>query len=147
MKKSYLSKEEFEKFESELAEKVSARSMEIVMAELEKGNTTKKASKKASVNITVIYGWLKRALDGDEDYAEFLEVYKNEYLIPIQKAYAHGVKEGATEKEIIRTLRRNDFLVNEDVKQLKLLDLFPKVEDNVIELDDDLKIDLDDISS
>lgn len=145
MKKSYLSKEEFEKFESELAEKVSARSMEIVMAELEKGNTTKKASKKASVNITVIYGWLKRALDGDEDYAEFLEVYKKEYLIPIQKAYAQGVKEGVTEKEIIRTLRRNDFLVNEDVKQLKLLDLFPKPEDEVIELDEDLKIDLDDV--
>ena len=61
--------------------------------------------------------------------------------------YAKGVKEGATEKEIIRTLRRNDFLVNEDVKQLKLLDLFPKPEDKVIELDEDLKIDLDDISS
>ena len=110
-----------------------------------KGNTTKKASKKASVNITVIYDWLKRALDGDEDYAEFLEVYKKEYLIPIQKAYAQGVKEGATEKEIIRTLRRHDFLVNEDVKQLKLLDLFPKPEDKVIELDEDLKIDLDDV--
>ena len=144
MKKSYLSKEEFEKFESELGEKVSARSMEIVMGELEKGNTTKKASKKASVNITVIYDWIKRALDGDEYYAEFLEVYKKEYLIPIQKAYAQGVKEGATEKEIIRTLRRNDFLVNEDVKQLKLLDLFPKHENEVIELDEDFEINLDD---
>lgn len=145
LKKSYLSKEEFEKFESELAEKVSARSMEIVIAELEKGNTTKKASKKASVNITVIYEWLKKALDGDGDYAEFLETYKKEYLVPIQMGYAKGVKEGASEKEIIRTLRRNDFLVNEDVKQLKLLDLFPKPEDKVIELDEDLKIDLDDI--
>ena len=142
LKKSYLTKEEFEKFEDELNEMISSKSLEIVMAELKKGNTTKKASKKASINITVIYGWLNNALEGDDYYAEFLDVYKKEYLIPIKKAYAEGVKQGASEKEIIRTLRRNEFLVNEDVKQLKLLDLFPKYDD-IIEMLEDIKVDLD----
>lgn len=141
-KKSYLTKDEFEKLEDVLNEMILAKSLEIVMAELKKGNTTKKASKKASINTTVIYDWLKNALDGDDYYAEFLDVYKKEYLIPIKKAYAEGVKQGASEKEIIRTMRRNDFLVNEDVKQLKLLNLFPKPND-VVELLEDIEIDLD----
>ena len=142
LKKSYMTKEEFEKFEDELNETISLKSREIVMTELKKGNTTKKASKKASINITVIYDWLNKALNGDEDFTEFLGVYKKEYLVPIQRAYAEGVKKGASEKEIIRTLRRNDFLVNEDVKQLKLLDLFPKPGDKVIEMDENFEIDL-----
>ena len=55
LKKSYMTKEEFEKFEDELNETISLKSIEIVMTELKKGNTTKKASKKVSINITVIY--------------------------------------------------------------------------------------------
>ena len=85
---------------------------------------------------------MNNAFNGDEDYIEFLEVYKKEYLISVQMAYAEGVKQGASEKEIIRTLRRNDFLVNEDVKQLKLFDLFPKPGDKVIEINENFEIDL-----
>lgn len=144
LKKSYMTREEFKEFGDELNERVCNRSLEIVMNELKKGNTTKKASLKASVNIGVIYDWLDKALNGDEDYAKFLDVYKEEYLIPIQSGYVQGIKEGVSEKEIIRTLRRHDILVNEDVKQLKRLGLFPKPEDEVIELDMDLNIDLGD---
>lgn len=143
LKRSYLTDEELLEFEDELNKKISDRSLEIVIDELSKGNTTKMASKKASIKIDEIYDWLKEALDGNEDYSDFLEVYKKEYLVPIQKGYADGVKQGVSEKDIIRTLRRNKFLVNEDVKQLKQLDLFPKPTDKVIELDEDLDIDLD----
>lgn len=145
LKKSYMTKAEFNEFEEELNKKIAVKSLEIVMDELKKGNTTKKASKKASININTIYDWLNQALNGDEYYANFLEVYKKEYLVPIQLAYVEGLKQGASEKEIIRTLRRNDFLVNEDVKQLKKLDLFPKPGDKVIEMDDDFEINLEDI--
>lgn len=102
---------------------------------------TKKAAKKASLKISVIYDWIRMALDGNDEYADFLEVYKREYLIPIRKAYAEGVKQGVDEKQIIRTMRRNEFLVNDDVKQLKQLGLFPKPEDEIIELDEELEID------
>lgn len=37
-------------------------------------------------------------------------------------------------------MKRNNFLVSEDVKQLKQLNLFPKPEDKIIELDDELKL-------
>lgn len=140
MKKSYLRKEELEEFEEELNEKISTLTMEIVMNELKKGNTTKKACNKASIKLTTLYGWLKQALNGDGYYAEFMDVYKEEYLIPIQHAYAEGIKQGVAEKEIIRTMKRNNFLVSEDVKQLKQLNLFPKPEDKIIELDDELKL-------
>ncbi|MBE6501269.1 MAG: hypothetical protein E7Z79_02380 [Methanobrevibacter thaueri] len=142
LKKSYMTKEELNEFEEELNNRVSEKSLEIVIDELKKGNTTKMASKKASIKISVIYEWIKQALNGNEYYEEFLNVYKEEYLIPIKMGYAKGVKEGATEKEIIRTLKRHQFLVNDDVKHLKQLNLFPKPGDNVIELDEELELDL-----
>lgn len=139
-KKSLLTADELNEYEDVLDEMISAKSMEIVISELEKGNTTKKASKKASVKIADIYDWIDKALNGDEDYAEFLKVYKKEYLVPIRMGYAKGVKEGVGEKEIIRTMKRNEFLVNDDVKHLKRLGLFPKPGDEVIELDEELEI-------
>ena len=142
MKKSYLTDEELMEFEDELNERMSEKSLEIVINELEKGNTTKRASIKASIEITTIYDWLSQALNGNEHYSEFLEVFENEYLTPIKLGYAKGIREGVSEKEIIRTLKRHDYLVNEDVKQLKLLNLFPKPDDNIIELDEDFKINL-----
>jgi len=140
LKKSYLTNKEFNEFEDELTQRIANQSMDIVIGELQKGSTTKKAAKKASLKISVIYDWIRMALDGNDEYADFLEVYKREYLIPIRKAYAEGVKQGVDEKQIIRTMRRNEFLVNDDVKQLKQLGLFPKPEDEIIELDEELEI-------
>lgn len=63
----------------------------VVIDEIEKGNTTKQASKKASIKIDDIYKWLEEGLNGNKDYEKFAEVYK-EYLKPIQKAYITGIK-------------------------------------------------------
>ena len=73
------------------------------------------------------------------------KVYKEEYLKPIKKACAQGIKEGINEKNIIKAMKRHKFLVDDDVKYLKRLDLFPKPEDVVIDLEDDLDMDLDEI--
>lgn len=145
LKKSYLTQDELTEHEEELDELVFERRMNIVMDELEKGNTTKRASKKASIKINTIYNWLEKGLEGDEDFKEFAETYKKEYLMPIEKAYGDGIKEGVNEKNIIKAMKRHEFLVTDDVKYLKRLDLFPKPEDVVIDLEDDLNMDLDEI--
>lgn len=145
MKKSYLTQEELSEYESELNEIIFERRMDIVIEELEKGHTTKQASKKASIKIKDIYEWLEKGLEGNEDFEEFADVYKKEYLIPIEKAYEEGIREGVNEKNIIKAMKRHDFIVNDDVKYLKQLDLFPKPEDVVIDLEEDLDMDLDEM--
>ena len=141
--KSRLTENEFKTMEDYFEKEILEKSMEIVMIELKKGKTTKQASKKASVKISEVYDWVEKGLNEDGDYKEFLEVFDEEYLVPIKKAYEDGIKEGINEKNIIRTLKRNSFLVNDDVKYLKRLDLFPKREDIVLEMDEDFEIDLD----
>lgn len=138
MKKSYLTSDEVKEHENELDELIFKKRISIVTDELEKGNTTKRAGKKASIKINEIYDWLEKGLNGDEYFKEFAQIYKKEYLMPIEKAYEDGIMEGVTEKNIIRTMKRHDFIVDDDVKYLKRLNLFPKPEDIVIELEDNL---------
>lgn len=66
-------------------------------------------------------------------------------MIPIQKGYEEGIKQNASEKEILKTLKRNDFLVNEDYKHLKRLKLYPKPEDVTIKFDDEIDDELKEI--
>ena len=143
LKKSYFTKEELNEFEDELNKKISEKKLEIVINELEKGNTTKKASKKASIKVSTIYDWVNKALNGNEYYKDFYEVFENKYLIPIKKGYALGIKSGVCEKDIIRTLKRNEFMINEDVKYLKQLNLFPTPEDAVMQFDEEIEINLE----
>ena len=110
------------------------------MDELEKGHTTKKACQKASIDIRELYQWLEKGINGDERFGEFVKVYKKEYLIPIKKAYARGLNENVKEKDILKTMKRHDFIVNEDYKQLKKLNLYPKPEDVTLEMDEDFEI-------
>lgn len=138
LKKSYLTSDEVKEHEKELDELIFEKRISIVTDELEKGNTTKRAGKKASIKINEIYDWLEKGLNGDEYFKEFAQIYKKEYLMPIEKAYEDGIMEGVTEKNIIRTMKRHDFIVDDDVKYLKRLNLFPKPEDIVIELEDNL---------
>ena len=138
LKKSYLTSDEVKEHENELDELIFEKRISIVTDELEKGNTTKRAGKKASIKINEIYDWLEKGLNGDEYFKEFAQIYKKEYLMPIEKAYEDGIMEGVTEKNIIRTMKRHDFIVDDDVKYLKRLNLFPKPEDIVIELEDNL---------
>ena len=138
LKKSYLTSDEVKEHENELDELIFEKRISIVTDELEKGNTTKRAGKKASIKIYEIYDWLEKGLNGDEYFKEFAQIYKKEYLMPIEKAYEDGIMEGVTEKNIIRTMKRHDFIVDDDVKYLKRLNLFPKPEDIVIELEDNL---------
>ena len=145
MKKSYLTPYEFSEYEDKLNELIFEKRINIVIDEIKKGNTTKQASKKASIKINDIYEWLEEGLDGNNDYEEFTEVYKKEYLKPIKKAYITGIKKGINEKNIIKAMKRHKFLVDDDVKYLKRLNLFPKPEDVVIDLEDDLDMDLDEI--
>lgn len=147
LKKSYLTTDELSEHEDEINEVIFERRMNIVIEELEKGNTTKQASKKASIKINDIYKWLEKGLDGDGYFEEFADVYKKEYLIPIEKAYEEGIKEGVNEKNIIKAMKRHEFIVNDDVKYLKQLDLFPKPEDVVIDLENDLNLNLDEMIS
>ena len=140
LKKSYLTDDEFRTLKGELEREISERSLSIVIDELKKGNTTKTACNKASVKMETLYDWIRQAQNGNEDYADFLEVYKEEYLTPIRRAYADGVKQGVNEKRIIRTMKKHKFLVNDDVKHLRHLDMFPKPGDEVIELDEELEI-------
>ena len=112
---------------------------------IEKGNTTKQAAKKPSIKINEIYKWLEEGLNGNKDYEEFVEVYEDEYLMHIKKAYATGIKKGKNEKTIIKVMKRHKFLVDDDVKFLKRLNLFPKPEDVVIDLEDDLDMELDEL--
>lgn len=141
--KSRFTEDELKMLEDDFEKEIFEKSMEIVKIELKKGKTTKQAAKKASVKISDIYSWVEKGLDKNEDYEEFLEVFDEEYLLPIKKVYEDGVKEGVNEKNIVRTLKRNNFLVNDDVKYLKRLDLYPKREDVVLEMDEDFEIDLD----
>lgn len=145
LKKSYLTQNELSDHEEEFDNLIFDKKINIVINELEKGNTTKQASKKASIKIKDIYNWLKKGLDEDITFEEFADAYKNEYLIPIEKAYAEGIKEGVNEKNIIKAMKRHKFLVDDDVKYLKQLDLFPKPEDVTIDLEDDLDMNLDEI--
>ena len=138
LKKSYLTSDEVKEHENELDELIFEKRISIVTDELKKGNTTKRAGKKASIKINEIYDWLEKGLNGDEYFKEFAQIYKKEYLMPIEKAYEDGIMEGVTEKNIIRTMKRHDFIVDDDVKYLKRLNLFPKPEDIVIELEDNL---------
>ena len=147
LKKSYLTTDELSEHEDEINEVIFERRMNIVIEELEKGNTTKQASKKASIKINDIYKWLEKGLDGDGYFEEFADVYKKEYLIPIEKAYEEGIKEGVNEKNIIKAMKRHEFIVNDDVKYLKQLDLFPKPEDVVVDLENDLNLNLDEMIS
>ena len=145
LKKSYLTQDELKEHEEEFNEMIFEMRINIVTEEIEKGNTTKRASKKASIKINEIYDWLEKGLNGDEDFEEFAETYKKEYLMPIEKAYEDGIKEGVNEKNIIRTMKRHEFLVDDDVKYLKRLNLFPKPEDIVIDLEEDLDMDFDEM--
>ena len=145
LKKSYLTQNELSDHEEEFDNLIFDKKINIVINELEKGNTTKQASKKASIKIKDIYDWLKKGLDEDITFEEFADAYKNEYLIPIEKAYAEGIKEGVNEKNIIKAMKRHKFLVDDDVKYLKQLDLFPKPEDVTIDLEEDLDMNLDEI--
>ena len=54
-------------------------------------------------------------MNKNKDYEEFADVYKKEYLKPIKKAYAQGIKEGINEKNIIKAMKRHKFLVDDDV--------------------------------
>lgn len=145
LKKSYLTQKELSDHEEEFDNLIFDKKINIVINELEKGNTTKQASKKASIKIKNIYDWLEKGLGGDSTFEEFADAYKTEYLNPIEKAYAEGIKEGVNEKNIIKTMKRHKFLVDDDVKYLKRLDLFPKPEDVTIDLEEDLDMDLDEI--
>ena len=145
LKKSYLTPDELTEHEKELDGAIFERRINIVIEELEKGNTTKRASKKASIKIKDIYNWLENGLDGDKNFEEFTEAYKKEYLMPIEKAYEDGIKEGVNEKNIIKAMKRHEFLVDDDVKYLKRLNLFPKPEDVVINLEEDLDMNLDEM--
>lgn len=145
LKKSYFTREELSEHEEEFEKEIFDKSMEIIINELKKGNTTKDACKKASIKIDVIYEWLKEGLNGNKYFKDFLEVYMEKYLKPIKKAYGIGIKEGIPEKFIIKAMKKSDFLVNDDVKYLKRLNLFPKPEDVVIDFDDELEIDFDEI--
>ena len=89
-----------------------------------------------------MYDWLDEGMNGNEDYVEFVKVFKNEYLTPIKKAYAEGIKNGVNEKKIIKIMKKNHFLVDDDVKYLKQLNLFPKPEDTVVELEEHPDINL-----
>lgn len=145
LKKSYLTQKELSDHEEEFDKLIFDKKINIVINELEKGNTTKQASKKASIKIKDIYDWLEKGLDGNITFEEFADAYKMEYLNPIEKAYAEGIKEGVNEKNIIKAMKRHKFLVDDDVKYLKRLDLFPKPEDVVIDLEDDLDMNFDEI--
>ena len=73
MKKSYLTPYEFSEYEDELNELIFEKRINIVIDEIKKGNTTKQASKKASIKIDDIYEWLEEGLNGNNDYEEFAE--------------------------------------------------------------------------
>ena len=99
LKKSHLTSDEVKEHENELDELIFEKRISIVTDELEKGNTTKRAGKKASIKINEIYDWLEKGLEGDEYFKEFAEIYKKEYLTPIEKAYEDGIMKGVTEKK------------------------------------------------
>lgn len=145
LNKSGFTQMEIKEYESEFKKEILEKSLKSVIEELKKGQTTKKACKKASIKIDELYSWLEKGLEGDEKYEEFVKVYKKEYLIPIQKGYEEGIKQNASEKEILKTLKRNDFLVNEDYKHLKRLKLYPKPEDVTIKFDDEIDDELKEI--
>ena len=143
LKKSYFTPDELLEYEDELEKEILDKSMETIMAELANGSTTKKACKKTPFKIDDIYDWLEMGMDGDEKFGEFAEVYREEYLIPIKAAYSKGIKEGISEKIIIKTMKKAEFIVADDIPHLKRLKLFPKPEDVVVEMDSDFKIDFD----
>ena len=143
LKKSYFTAKEFSEHESAIEKEIFDKSLKTVMDELEKGSTTKDACKKTTFKIKDIYDCLEKGIAGDEDFKDFTDLYMEEYLKIIKKAYAIGIKEGIPEKFIIKTMKKSGFLVNDDVKHLKRLDLFPKPEDVVLEMDEDFEIDFD----
>ena len=82
-------------------------------------------------------GSKKTAEEIDILKAEFNDLFNNSILINSENVRVDRIEPA---KELVYAGYN---LVNEDVKQLKQLDLFPKSEDKVIELDEDLEIDLD----
>ena len=143
LKKSYFTPKELSEHENDIEKEIFDKSLETVIDELEKGNTTKDACKKTSFKIEDIYNCLEEGINGNEDFEELVDVFMDDYLKHIKKAYAIGFNKGISEKFIIKAMKKSNFLVNEDVKHLKRLNLFPKPEDVVLEMDEDFEIDFD----